>query len=87
MGDLLLSTSRLNRILEIGTDAVRVEAGVTLLDLDAALARAGKYYPPSPTFTGAKNTTTTPMSRKLPRQSSLASDPMGTSWLRGQSSR
>jgi len=53
MGDLLLSTSRLNRILEIGTDTVRVEAGVTLLDLDAALARAGKYYPPSPTFTGA----------------------------------
>jgi FAD/FMN-containing dehydrogenase len=43
----------MNRILEIGTDAVRVEAGVTLLDLDAALARAGKYYPPSPTFTGA----------------------------------
>ena len=42
MGDLLLSTSRLNRILEIRTDTVRVEAGVTLLDLDAALARAGK---------------------------------------------
>ena len=53
MGDLLLSTSRLNRILEIGTEMVRVQAGVTLLDLDTALARAGKYYPPSPTFTGA----------------------------------
>jgi D-lactate dehydrogenase (cytochrome) len=53
MGGLLLSTSRMNRILEIGTDAVRVEAGVTLLDLDGALARAGKYYPPSPTFAGA----------------------------------
>src|SRR5881628_2115849 len=53
MGDVLLSTSRLNRILEIGADSVRVQAGVRLLDLDAALARAGKYYPPSPTFTGA----------------------------------
>jgi len=53
MGDVLLSTSRLNRILEIGSDTVRVQAGVTLLDLDAALARAAKYYPPSPTFTGA----------------------------------
>ena len=53
MGDLILSTSRLNRILEIGADTVRVQAGVTLLELDAALARAGKYYPPSPTFTGA----------------------------------
>src|SRR5437867_10211653 len=53
MGEVLLSTSRLNRIIDIGGDTVRVEAGVTLLDLDAALARAGKYYPPSPTFTGA----------------------------------
>jgi D-lactate dehydrogenase (cytochrome) len=53
MGDVLIGTSRLNRILEIGTDSVRVQAGVPLLGLDAALARAGKYYPPSPTFTGA----------------------------------
>jgi D-lactate dehydrogenase (cytochrome) len=53
MGDVLLSTSRLNRILEIGADAVRLQAGVTLLDLDAALARVGKYYPPAPTFAGA----------------------------------
>src|SRR5206468_990739 len=27
--------------------------GVTLVDLDAALAPAGRYYPPTPTFTGA----------------------------------
>jgi len=53
MGDVLLSTSRLDRILEIGHDRVRVQAGVTLADLDAALAAAGKYYPPAPTFTGA----------------------------------
>ena len=53
MGETLLSTSRLNRIVEIGHDFVRVQAGVTLLDLDAALARAGKYYPPTPTFMGA----------------------------------
>ena len=53
MGETLLSTARLNRIVEIGHDCVRVQAGVTLLDLDAALARAGKYYPPAPTFMGA----------------------------------
>ena len=53
MGDTLLSTSRLNRIEEIGADRVRVQAGVTLVDLDAALAAAGRYYPPAPTFTGA----------------------------------
>ena len=52
-GDVVLSTARLNQILAIGTDTVRVEAGVTLAELDAALARAGRHYPPVPTFTGA----------------------------------
>lgn len=53
LGDVVLSTSRLNRILEIGVDSVRVQAGVSLAELDAALDRAGRYYPPAPTFTGA----------------------------------
>ena len=52
-GELLLSTSRLNRIIDVGDDWVRAEAGVTLVELDAALARSGKHYPPVPTFTGA----------------------------------
>jgi len=52
-GELILSTSRLNKILDIGDGSVRVQAGVTLAELEAALARAGRYYPPSPTFTGA----------------------------------
>ncbi len=45
--------ARLNQILEIGADFVRVQAGVTLAELDAALASAGRYYPPAPTFFGA----------------------------------
>ncbi len=53
MGDIVLSTSRLNRILEVGGDFVRVEAGVTLTDLDGALEGAHRYYPPAPTFFGA----------------------------------
>jgi len=53
MGDVLLTTSRMNRIIRINDDTVRVEAGVTLTDLDAALRNAGKYYPPVPTFMGA----------------------------------
>ena len=53
MGEVVLTTTRLNRILEMGTDTVRVEAGVTLMDLDQALRRAGRYYPPGPTFMGA----------------------------------
>ncbi len=52
-GELILSTSRLNRIVSSGDDWIRVEAGVTLVDLDLALANIGKYYPPAPTFTGA----------------------------------
>jgi len=52
-GEVLLSTSHLNRILATGDDWVRVEAGVTLVDLDATLAVVGKHYPPVPTFTGA----------------------------------
>ncbi len=53
MGELVLSTARMNRVLEIGADFVRVEPGVSLVELDAALARAGRYYPPTPTYTGA----------------------------------
>src|SRR5262249_1128547 len=36
-GDVVIATSRLNRILEIGRDFVRVQAGVSLDDLNAAL--------------------------------------------------
>lgn len=53
MGELVLSTARLNRILDIGDEWVRVEAGVSLVDLDATLTAAGKWYPPAPTFMGA----------------------------------
>jgi D-lactate dehydrogenase (cytochrome) len=53
MGDVLLSTARMNRIESIGSDSVRVQAGVTLAALDEALEGTGRYYPPAPTFTGA----------------------------------
>src|SRR5215467_12897898 len=53
MGEVLVTTSRLNRIFKITNDAVHLEAGVTLTDLDAALRNAGRYYPPTPTFMGA----------------------------------
>ena len=53
MGDVLLSTSRMNAIESIGTDTVRLQAGVTLAALDDALFAAGRYYPPAPTFSGA----------------------------------
>ena len=53
MGEVLLDTARLNAIEWIGVDRVRVQAGVTLAALDEALERAGRYYPPAPTFAGA----------------------------------
>src|SRR5215471_10148270 len=53
MGDALVSTRRLNAIGQVGPDRVRVQAGVTLIELDEALERAGRYYPPGPTFRGA----------------------------------
>jgi D-lactate dehydrogenase (cytochrome) len=53
LGDRLLSTDRLNRICDIGTDRVRVQAGVSLATLDTALRSAALYYPPAPTFDGA----------------------------------
>ena len=52
-GEVLLNTSRLNRIVSSGDDWVRVQSGVSLVDLDAALAATGRHYPPVPTFTGA----------------------------------
>jgi D-lactate dehydrogenase (cytochrome) len=53
MGETLLSTARLNAIESIGVDRVRVQAGVSLTSLDRELERAGRYYPPAPTFFGA----------------------------------
>jgi D-lactate dehydrogenase (cytochrome) len=52
-GELVITTSRLNRILEMSPDRVRVEAGITIAELDSALEQVGRYYPPGPTFTGA----------------------------------
>ena len=53
MGELVVSTEKLNRILEIGAGFIRVEAGVPVAALQHALARAGAWFPPAPTFTGA----------------------------------
>jgi len=53
MGDVVLSTERLNRILDIGSCFIRVEAGVPVAVMQEALARADAWFPPAPTFTGA----------------------------------
>lgn len=53
MGEVLLSTEKLNRVLEIGPSYVRVESGVPIALMQEALARSGGWFPPAPTFTGA----------------------------------
>jgi D-lactate dehydrogenase (cytochrome) len=52
-GDVVLSTAALRRIIDVGSDRVTVQAGVSLAELDLALAAAGRYYPAGPTFSGA----------------------------------
>ena len=52
-GGFILSTERLTHI-NLGSDGrVRAGAGVPLSDLQNVLARARRWYPPVPTFTGA----------------------------------
>jgi D-lactate dehydrogenase (cytochrome) len=53
MGELILSTTKMGRVLEIGARHITVEAGVTVAAMQAALAEAGAWFPPAPTFDGA----------------------------------
>jgi len=52
-GDVLLSTSRMTRVLAAGPSRIAVEAGVPLDALQEALRVHRAVYPPVPTFTGA----------------------------------
>jgi D-lactate dehydrogenase (cytochrome) len=52
-GELLLSLARHDRILESGSEYVRVQAGLALRTLREALALEDKYYPPVPSYDGA----------------------------------
>jgi D-lactate dehydrogenase (cytochrome) len=53
MGDVLLNTTRFADIVHVGDASVRVQPGVVLTTLKEALVRAGRYYPPAPTYEGA----------------------------------
>jgi D-lactate dehydrogenase (cytochrome) len=52
-GGLVLSTERLTSIQESGQGHFRVGAGVPLATLQNLLAERGRWYAPTPTFTGA----------------------------------
>ena len=53
MGEVVLSTDRLDRVIDIGTDEVTLQPGVPLAVLKERLAGQGLFYPPVPTFDGA----------------------------------
>jgi D-lactate dehydrogenase (cytochrome) len=53
MGELIVATSKMNRVVELTSSHVTVEAGITIAEIQEHLARAGAWFPPSPTFTGA----------------------------------
>ena len=53
MGETLLSTAKLNRILSETDTTITAEAGVTVAALQERLAQRGAWFPPAPTFTGA----------------------------------
>jgi D-lactate dehydrogenase (cytochrome) len=53
MGELVLSTSKMRRIVETTASHVTVEAGLTIAELQDHLAHSGAWFPPAPTYTGA----------------------------------
>ena len=53
MGELLLSTEKLTRILDVGSTSITVEAGVTITAIQEALAARGAWFPAGPTWPGA----------------------------------
>jgi D-lactate dehydrogenase (cytochrome) len=53
-GEVLVSMSRMNRIVNVSASGATCEAGVALSALEASVRdAAGATYPPKPTFTGA----------------------------------
>ena len=53
MGELIVSTAKLTRVVELSPASITVEAGLTIAAMQEHLAAAGGWFPPSPTFTGA----------------------------------
>lgn len=53
MGDLILSTAKMARIVEETDSTITVEPGVTVAALQEHLASRGAWFPPAPTYTGA----------------------------------
>ena len=53
MGETVLSTEKLTRILDVGSTSITVEAGVTITAIQEALVAHGAWFPAGPTWPGA----------------------------------
>jgi D-lactate dehydrogenase (cytochrome) len=52
-GEVVLSTSKMAAVLEVGDGFARVQPGLPIVALKELLAAKGRYYPPAPTYDGA----------------------------------
>ena len=53
MGETILSTSKMSRIIDVRPGQITVEPGVTVAAIQERLHDEGAWFPPVPTFTGA----------------------------------
>lgn len=53
MGDVILATSKMARVIDVRPGTITVEPGLTIAALQERLAETGGWFPPVPTFTGA----------------------------------
>jgi D-lactate dehydrogenase (cytochrome) len=53
MGDVVLATAKMNRVLELKPGFITVEPGITVAEIQEHLTQVGEWFPPVPTFTGA----------------------------------
>jgi D-lactate dehydrogenase (cytochrome) len=53
MGEVVLATAKMARVLDVGSKTIIVEPGVSVAAMQERLAETGAWFPPAPTFTGA----------------------------------
>ena len=53
MGETILSTSRMRRVVEVTRERITVEPGVTVAEMQEVLRDSDAWFAPAPTFTGA----------------------------------
>ena len=53
MGELIIATSKMTRVLDRTANRITVEAGLTVAAMQEILSAGGAWFPPAPTFTGA----------------------------------